>query len=477
MEVRKNIHPIRFICLILVLLLTSCSPVYEHMPETIAPETTAPLPEEYFTTGEVVCTAAYNTGIAYEGQYIYVENLTYCIIEDDLRTSYDDSVWVTKQRLVKYNPATKTVSSLCKNPSCMHSTDECLFCAPDAWFVSKFEIFGDWLLYEYSYNFASDPTIVDVSRTYLYNLKSGEMRQLHSNSKEGELLSRTRSNFVMNGKIYSTMHLLDYSGKAEHEASGSKEEFVPATRKFIQVYDPDTEKIEQLFEISEDMYMIALTNKRFFYMKSDRTYWSSDYSGNNMKPEETINFDFMNMCGKYAYIAGENIDYRERGYNYRGYDLETDSIFHIDFGCQIRSILIESGTLAFTTISRIDEFIDFSKNPSQYIKEMYPDVKTPEERTQLRKIVSRSIEYDGTFQLYITDELGNNKRLVFEGENMRILPYRISGNYLYGTVGYADPNNNFEVTVPDNNGLCALNLETGEITLIPQLEIYLDSQQ
>ena len=60
---------------------------------------------------------------------------------------------------------------------------------------------------------------------------------------------------------------------------------------------------------------------------------------------------------------------------------------------------------------------------------------------------------------------------------MNFIPLRISGDYLFGYVSYGDPNNNFAVTYPGNNGRCAINLETGEITLIPQLEIYLDSQQ
>lgn len=418
--------------------------------------------------------SSYNTGIVYEGMYYYVEKLTYCYKEDNPLTQVDDSAWRTILRLAKYNPVTNTVSSLCKNPTCMHSTDECQFVAPNTWLVTKFQIFGDWLLYAFCDFVFTDPLQEEVIRVYLYNLKSGELRQIDSTVTDGTTLNYSSMYHAMNGKIYSTLELLDYSGRDEFEESGGDtKDYIPPTRQYVQVYDPETEETTRLFEISEDMQMVALTNKRIFYKKTDLTFWSSDYSGNNMKQEENINFDLIQLCGKYAYLV-ENPDYKEVGYNYRVYDLETETISEMDFGCQIREILVDSGKLVFTTFSRIDEFKELYKSGITKIKEMYPDVTDPEELIRLKKQVSNSIEYDGTFQLYITDALGNNKELVFEGENMMLSPVRLAGNYLYARVSYADPNNNFEVTTPGNDGLCALNLETGEITLIPQLELYLD---
>lgn len=471
---RKFESMIRLICLLfsLVFIMTSCSSVHGYMHETTAPEIEIYPEEEYFTSGDVICRASGNLGIAYEGLWIYVETITHILIEDNPDTPYDDSARTVFERLVKYNPKTDTVSSLCINPTCMHSSEDCPFFAPQAWMVSYFDIFGDWMLYTFMNNFAEKGE-VDSKRTYLFNLKTGEHRQLHASTKEGEMLSRTTSNYVMNGKVYSTLFQFDYTGEEEFKASGGPGTFEPKTYQYIEVYDPESQKIERLFEVPEDMLMIGMTNKRFLFMRSDMTYWSCDYKGENMKLQETLNFDIIMASGKYAYPV-ENPDYKTVGYNYRGYDLSTDSMFNMDFGCEIRNFLVDSNKLVFTTFSRIDEFKEFAKKGSAYIRELYPDITDPEEIVKIQSQMRNSIQYDGTFQIYITDARGENKKLVFEGENMNFTPLRISGNHLYGYVSYGDPNNNFAVTYPGNKGRCAINLETGEITLIPQLELHLD---
>lgn len=467
----------KYICLLFAFLFafTSCSSIYGHMPETEASDVNVDPSEEYFTTGDIVSIAAGNVGVAYEGQWIYVESGDITIREDNPDTPYNDALTTSYERIVKYNPVTQTVSSLCLDPTCLHSSEECPFFAPHTWLVAYFEVFGDWLMYSFYYPWNTDPDVIDVRRNYLYNLKTGELRELHSNTKEGELISRTTSNYVMNGKIYSTLLQLDYSGEEEWKAMNPIGSFKPETHQYVEMYDPETNKVTRLFEIPEDYYMFCISNKRLFFQMSDYTYWSSDYNGENMKQETKLITAMLQLCDKYAYFI-ENPDYLEKGYNARGYDLETDSVFQINFGCQIRNLLIDSGKLAFTTFSRIDEYRECVKTVSANIKEQYPDMK-PEERAALELQMLNSIQYDGTFQLYLTDALGNNKELVFEGENMNIAPLRMVGNYLYGYVSYGDPNNDFAVTYPGNDGRCALNLETGEITLIPQLEIYLDSQQ
>ena len=467
----------KYICLLFAFLFafTSCSSIYGHMSGTDTSDINAEPDGEYFTTGEIVSIAAGNVGIAYEGQWIFVETGDIVVREDNPNTTYDDSFTASYERLVKYNPVTKTVSSLCLNPACMHSSEECPFFAPHTWLVAYFEVFGDWLMYSFFNPWNTDPDVIDVRRNYLYNLKTGELRELHSNTKEGELISRTTSNYVMNGKIYSTLLQLDYSGEEEWKAMNPIGSFEPETHQYVEMYDPESNKVTRLCEIPEEYYLFCISNKRLFFKRDDYTYWSSDYNGENMKLENTLQSDMIQVCGKYAYFI-DSPDYIEKGYNSRGYDLETDSIFNIDFGCQIRNLLIDSGKLAFTTFTRIDEYRERVKNVSAYIKETYPDAP-PEKRAALQLELLNSIQYDGTFQIYVTDALGNNKELVFEGENMNIAPLRMAGNYLFGYVSYGDPNNNFAVTYPGNNGRCALNLETGEITLIPQLEIYLDSQQ
>lgn len=472
---KKVLYPIRSICLMLALLclLTSCSSIYEHMPDTTEPENPIDTSAEYFTTGDIVSFGVSNVGIAYEGQWIYVERSKTPVKKDNPDTPYDDAVYERLERLVKYNPVTNTVSSLCLDPNCMHSSDECLFCAPNAWMVSYFEIFGDWIMYSFVYPWSDDPDNLDVSRHYLYNLKTGEMRQLEANGKEGNIVNRLTMRYLMNGKIYTTMLELDYTGQEEHEALGTPEEFIPETHQYVEVYDPATQKSERLGEIPVDMRVICITNKRLFLMSSDDAYYSSDYNGENMKEEKKLRTYMIQLCGQYAYLI-ENVDYTQLGFNHRAYDLESDSIVNINYGCQVRSIMVDAGRTVYTTFDKIDEFHAFTRNSNDYIDEMYPDVTDPERRAKIKNQIANSYQYDGKFQVYITDALGNNKQLIFEGENMNIKPYRLAGNYLFGIVSYLDTETN-KVIYPGDEGRCSLNIETGEITLIPQLEVILDN--
>lgn len=466
----------RFFCLLFVLsmLLISCSSVYEHMPETTDAESFVNQTEEYFTTGNLISFTS-NLGIEYEGQWIYVEDVEVVVKEDNPNTSVYDPYTENHERLVKYNPATKTVSSLCLDPACLHSSEECPFFAPYIWMVSYYEVFGDWLIYTFG-NYFADDNEWDTVRSYLYNLKTGERRQLQGHSKAGELMSWCTTKYVMNGKIYSTMLELDYSGEEEFKTLHPNEEFIPETHQYVDVYDPNTDAVERLCEISDDLLMFCISNKRFFFKRSDNTYWSSDYNGENMKQENVLITDAIQLCGKYAYII-ESEDFSEtlkNGSKVRAYDLETDSIVTVSFNDKARNIMIDSGKIAYTTFSKIDDFKLFALDKTGYVKKLYPDETNAQKISQLTQQIRNSLQYDGTFQIYVTDALGNNKKLAFEGENMNIKPLRMVGNYLFGYVSYADPNNNFAVTYPGNGGRCALNLETGEITLIPQLELYLD---
>lgn len=467
MKIPKQFIEFISLLLTLFLLLTSCSSIYEHMPDTTENDGEIDLSEEYFTTGQVVCGSSANLGVIYEGQWVYVESTQ--IEVDGIKQN-------VAERLVKYNPVTDTVSSLCLNPNCFHSNEECMLCAPYAWIVAYFEIFGDWIMYTYRSVMRPDKEI-DTQRTYLYNLKTGESRQLYARTKEGEVLTSQTGNFVMNGKIYTAVLEMDYTGQEEYNSNPHDTPFMPETRQYIEEYDPQTQKFERLFEVpNADYLLVGLTNKRFFFKDSVEITWSTDYQGKNLSEETNMPFDFWMVCDKYVYLA-ESPDYSKEGYNFRGYDLETDSLFIIDFGCQIRSALVDSRRLCFTTMSNIDEYKEFAKNTTAYVKNLYPDVIDPEKLAQMKTQVRNQLQYGGSFQIFVTDAMGENKQLVFEKDHVNFIPFRISGNYIFGTISYGDPNNNYQRIETDGEGRCALNLETGEITLIPQLEFYSDLQQ
>ena len=458
MKTEKSLIKLLSLMCLLSFVLSACSPVYEHMPETTDLENTEFDSEEYFSKGEVVCISSANLGIVYEGQWIYVESA----LENDIQV----------QRLVKYNPITNTVSSVCLNPTCLHSNEECKLCAPSMWLFTYFAIFGNWVMYTYSDVFA-DKDEFETKKTYLYNLKTGELRELHARSKEGLLLSKTTTNYVMDGKIYSTLLELDYTGEEEYNSKHDDDGFIPETHQFLEVYDPETQKVERLCEIPNNFLFIGITNKRFFFKDPEGLVWSSNYKGENITNEKNMNFDLFMVCGKYVYPA-EDFDYNETGYNIQGYDLETDSLFNIDFGMQIGTALVDSGMLCFTTLSNIDEYKEYLKNPSAYLSKHYPDVTDRGQILTLKSKIRNKFLYSGTFQMYLTDARGENRRLVFEGNHMSFIPQRISGNYIFGTISYGDPNNDFQRIDTDEDGRCVINIETGEITLIPTLELYLE---
>lgn len=463
---RKTINLTGLLSLVCALsfILSSCSPVYEHMPDSTEPEQTFDPTEEYFTQGEVVCGSSANLGIIYEGQWVYVEAANH------------NAAGNNPERLVKYNPVTNTVSSLCLNPTCLHSSEECLLCAPNTWMITYFDIFGDWIMYTFANYWSNDDEEIDTKRTYLYNLKTGESRELHARSKEGMLLSKTTTNYVMDGKIYATRLELDYTGEEEFNSSPHEGEFVPETRQFIEVYDPETQEVERICEIPNYYLLVGLTNKRFFFKDKDGVTWSSNHKGENITEEKNMDFDFIMVCGKYLYPP-EEFDYKKVGYNIRGYDLETDSSFPIDFGMVINAALVDSGRLCFTTNSNIDEYKEFNKNSSEYVRKLYPEASERQEILNLKSKIRDKLLYSGTFQMYVTDARGENRKLVYEGEHMNFSPRRMFGNYIFGSVSYGDPNNDFrKINTPDD-GRCVINLETGEITPIPYLDTITDNQQ
>ena len=452
----------------LCLMLSSCSSIYkyDHIPDTSDAKDTIDMSEEYFTTGEVISGAVGNLGIIYEGQWIYVEST---------KVQVEGSGTTVAERIVKYNPVTNTVSSVCLDPTCFHSSEECMLCAPYTWLVSNIDIFGNWMMYTFT-NIFADEDDFDIRRTYLYNLKTGEARKLYINSKEDSIIKKISMSFEMKGKIYSTNRVLDYTGEEEYYAAADEDAppFVPESHQFVEVYDPDNQKFERLFEISDDYLMVGITNKRIFFKDSAGCTWSVNHKGENLTEEKNMNFDFMMACGKYIYIP-EEVDYLEKGYNLQGYDIVSETVFNVDYGCQIRKQVIESGKLCFTTMSNIDEYKRFVKNTIAYLQELYPDITDPYELVKHEQEVRNKLLYSGTLQIYVTDARGENKELIFEGEHMQFYPHRISDKYIFGKVTYGDPNKNYRPIKDTTDRRCVINIETGEITLIPQFEVMLNN--
>ena len=237
------------------------------------------------------------------------------------------------------------------------------------------------------------------------------------------------------------------------------------TRNYIVCYDPATDTADRLCDIPAKMYLVGMTNKRFFFSEDpfieihyDSEIWACDYSGANYGKMANFNFVPMFVCGTLAYGAGENN-------TVLAYDLATDSTSTIDFG-NIQYVYLDSGELGFTTTSRIEEYNKYRADQEAYIAWNYPGVTDPDKISKFKAETEIKLNCKVKMQFYLTDARGGNQSLVFEGENICFNPYRRVGDYVIGTVRIAAK---YEVRILDD-GFAALNLKTGEFEMIPAVK-------
>ena len=189
-------------------------------------------------------------------------------------------------------------------------------------------------------------------------------------------------------------------------------------RDYVSCYDPETDKTEYLCDEPEDMHMVGLSNKRIFFAEkrssllAPSVVWSTDYSGNNLKKEEVLNFDLLAMSGIYAYEPIMEDHFEKDGYNLRAYDLAADSMFTINFGKPMKYLIPLDGKLGFV----------------------------PEE--------------NGKF--YLADARGEGAKLVAEYADSNFRPFSMVGDQIIGRL-------------LDTSGYAVLDIKTGELKAIPAI--------
>ncbi len=343
--------------------------------ETEPPEVDA-VPEEYFTNGWLYYLSS---DFEYEGKWIHVTKLPGTEV----------------QAIASYDPVTNTTSSICLNSACNHVTADCPACM-GGWDFRYMNIMDDWCVYQ-----------IDGERKYstevrMYNMKTGEYRVIFEDTENGNVITYASITFVMDGKVYLGIWDID-------DTSNTR-------RNYISYYDPETDKIEHLLDVPENLSMINLSNKRIFFIESRKslrepaTVWSSDHSGGNLKKEEVANFDFVLLSGTYAYEPVFEDNYGKNGYNLRVYDLATDSMHEVDLGAPVQSFILAEGKLYYV----------------------------PED----------------SGKLYLSDALGKNPELVVEFDSATFHPYYVLGDYII-------------CGVRNQDGGTAINIKTGEINPIP----------
>ena len=458
----KNTIKLSSLLLTLAFLFSSCQAVYEA-PLT-PPETTAnpeiDLNDEYYTTGVPYYTGDIYSGMLYEGCLIYIEQITtigvtgYSISPSGVKTDRYGEIEVA--RIVKYNPVTETVSSPCLDPVCNHSLESgcpmLLGYGVSANEMYRFKgIFGDWLIYMIH---KQDDEYSVLNTEIMYNLKTGECRRVYSDDLGSEVLSRWDAGQYFDGKYYKVNTIMDYSETGYRPGSGKNaSHYVPKTKQFLYEYDFETDTSKMLFEIGDDWNLGKVSNERFYYRDSTGKHLSTKKDGSDKRKEASV--------GKSNVVGTYTIYYNSKGYTV--HDLKTDEVkeFIFDYPIVGKISVTEKGILSATQ-TKLEEKKNFS---SQAYREQHPDATSKEINNYLRKLLS-----SGSAQIWQCDYMGDNNHLIFELPAAQIELISASGDFVFAKVSKYNTETG-EIVEGFNVTPCCINIVTGEVTPIPELDI------
>lgn len=453
----------RLICVVVLavlfsILLSSCSSVYVMPPEvSTEPNIKVDKSKEYFTVGNLYAKSLNQSGLVYGDYWIYTEVCPY-----DYQYEQGDITYIGDEiyRIVKMNAKTGVVSSACLDPVCNHSPgSDCLMMLPlDAFTLSLQKIVGDWMVFTYLKKKDNE----SFTETYLYNLKTGESTRAFEVVREEMSVSRWNSLFSYDDKLYNVKCYLDYTNSG-YDPKGNKpmREFTPETTSWLCIYDFETKKYEELFEVPADYQICAVSNMRYFFQSPEDEIYSCDHDGNNFKKEDILDFSPRYLCGSYAYGAVEE--------GWKIYDVSSDTVrtLLID-DASYASYITDIGVLV-CTFTTCEEWMALDEKS---FAEAHPEIPL-KERTQAWVDELNRIMYSGSAQIWKIDLEGSKRELVFEEEHAFIRIFHATGDYAFAVATYGDPDNDYAVLPRENSGRSVINLNTGEITPIPLLDLVL----
>ena len=458
----KNTIKLVSLLISFLFIFTSCQAVYEA-PLT-APETTAnpeiDLNDEYYTTGMPYLAGDVMSGLLYEGCLIYIEKcITTGVVgektspEGEKTPTYGD---VEISRIVKYNPVTGIVSSPCLDPSCNHSLESgCPMLLGDKGRENEryaFQgIFGDWLVFM---NNIMDDEYSTIKDEIMYNLKTGETRKVFVEDLGSEVLSRWKSGIYFEGKYYKVNSIMDYSNTNYTPGSGQKlSDFEPVTKQYLCEYDFETNTSKELYEIGEDWALGKVTNKRFYLRDNSGRYFSTQKDGTDEREE--FKTAATNMVGTYT------INNTQTGYTV--HNLKTDEFKEVVFDYKLISkpCVTEKGILtAYQTQYKKWDNFDVNK-----FRKENPNASNIEINNARRKILA-----SGSAQIWQCDYMGENNHVIFELPAAQITVISAYGDYVYAKISKYNTETGAHLDGYDNV-LCCINIKTGEVTPIPELDI------
>ncbi len=466
----------RIIVLIIaaIMLLSSCSSVYITPDESSAVDKNTSDTEEYFTQGTVY-TQGNSADYYWNGYWLYFENqetIAQVGSKSDGTPLYGDS---TIERLVKYNPATGLVSSVCLDPACNHSYESgCLMIAPkrlsmnDHYVSMKINgIVGDWLML---LSQEGHDEYVTTNKTTVYNMKTGEARVLSGEELGGDVMVRWAGRGSFDGKLYRIKHILDYSNTDYQPGKKGKNvlDYSPETTCILYEYDFDTNSEKELFEVPNDFGMAAISNKRFFFQAATGEIYSCSRDGSNMRKEDVLDFAPDNFFGSLAF------NYNDDG-GFTVYDLTTNQqkIVTPDFEVYSLPTLMSNGMI-FSYCPTVKKANENISERTEALRQEYPHLSYSE-INKLWSEIYQGILFGGSAQIWKTDFYGEDMRLICEIEKSVIDPVFAIDQYLLARMKYWDEKAGKGIGGNSGNR-CVINLETGEFTELPLLDLIVPAE-
>ena len=445
----------------IIVYLTSCSSVYIS-PEVSSDNSDVDLEGEYFTTGSLYSNGGdRGWGFFYKGCWIYVETQKTVAptgIKSDGKIFYGEGLI---ERVVKYNPATDTISSPCLDPVCTHSFESgCVMLKPFGEYAALtiMQLVGDWMILRLQY---LDNVYVTKNYVTFYNLQTGEAKQFFEEDLESEIMTRWTSGSSFGHNFYNIKQILDYSD-TQFDPNGNKSmyDYTPKTKQILCEYDLDAGKVTELFEIPDNFSLFTISNKRFFFIDDTNVFYSCNRDGSNMAKEEYLDFMPEDMVGSYAYEFFE-LD----GFNVFDIATQKKKSVSVEYDEYNGCYLAENGVL-FDYVGGLEKYREIQSTRTQFYAEH--EGMDKQEIARLFSDKLAEAKHSGPARVYKCDFDGENMRLIYEEEKSLISSI------------YATEDHLFCIRSKYINGSAVkersiINLKTGEIKTPPLLEVIVPS--
>ncbi len=341
------------------------------------------------------------------------------------------------RRVVRMNLETGQVSCPCVDPLCAHNDDSCPLCGGIS--LNSIQIFGEWLSYVTIY-INRNGIRGRESKYILYNLKTGECRDIfqeidHSNMASG---------YIAN--IGDDIFHVTYDAIKDPET----DEYVYPS--VIKKYNLSSGREEEIYSSEESINLKTTSNNRLYFghltVDEDRTF-SINPSGHDLREE----FNF--QCNP-AFIFSDTAYYIDNDDN--------GSIWSNNLKSGEKNIITDSFAYGITVTENYIYYV---------IKDRVQELSLIKSQDYIGNIegFNAAINEIRSTSAYIwrCNHDGSNKELVLELPGASFPLFSVYNDYLYAGYIFYNPDTHERLgTDAEQKSNCRINLNTGEITILPR---------